>query len=58
MAASHFDRVLIATPLDITRQLLDIRSVGRGTTGIDTVAGRAASGLVVALGYKRSPNPP
>jgi oxygen-dependent protoporphyrinogen oxidase len=47
-----FDRVLIATPLDITRQLLTSLPLAEAQQASTLLPAEAASGLVVALGYK------
>jgi oxygen-dependent protoporphyrinogen oxidase len=52
----RFDRVLIATPLDTTRQLLSLASV-EARLAAALLPAEAASGLVVALGYKAQSKP-
>jgi oxygen-dependent protoporphyrinogen oxidase len=58
----RFDRILIATPLDVTRQLLASLSTAAGQHASALLPAAAASGLVVALGYgskaKPAPNIP
>jgi oxygen-dependent protoporphyrinogen oxidase len=46
-----FDRVLIATPLDITRKLLDSIPLAESRQAAALLPTDATSGLVVALGY-------
>jgi oxygen-dependent protoporphyrinogen oxidase len=48
-----FDRVLIATPLDITRRLLASLPFTEAQRAATLLPADASSGLVVALGYKR-----
>jgi protoporphyrinogen/coproporphyrinogen III oxidase len=48
----QFDRVLIATPLDTTRQLLASLPLAEAQRAATLLPADAASGLVVALGYK------
>jgi protoporphyrinogen/coproporphyrinogen III oxidase len=47
-----FDRILIATPLDITRQLLSSLPLAEAQRASALLPAEAASGLVVALGYE------
>jgi oxygen-dependent protoporphyrinogen oxidase len=48
-----FDRVLIATPLDITRRLLARLPLAEAQRAATLLPGDATSGLVVAFGYRR-----
>lgn len=47
----HFDRILLATPVDITRQLLTSLPETEAQRAAALLPMTAASGLVVALGY-------
>ncbi len=53
----HFDRVLIATPLDTTRRLLASLPSAEAKRAATLLPADAASGLVVALGYKAQTKP-
>ena len=53
----RFDRVLIATPLDTTRQLLISLPLIEAQRSATLLPADAASGLVVALGYKAQSKP-
>jgi oxygen-dependent protoporphyrinogen oxidase len=53
----RFDRVLIATPLDTTRQLLASLPLAEAQRAATLLPANAASGLVVALGYKAQTRP-
>jgi oxygen-dependent protoporphyrinogen oxidase len=53
----RFDRVLIATSLDITRQLLSCLASVEAQQAATLLPAEAASGLVVALGYKAHSKP-
>jgi oxygen-dependent protoporphyrinogen oxidase len=53
----QFDRILIATPLDTTRQLLGSLPLAEAQRAATLLPADAASGLVVALGYKAQTKP-
>jgi oxygen-dependent protoporphyrinogen oxidase len=53
----QFDRVLLATPLDITRQMLASLPSAEARRAATLLPSDAASGLVVALGYKAQTKP-
>lgn len=53
----HFDRVLIATPLDTTRHLFASLPVAEARRAAALLPADAASGLVVALGYREQTTP-
>jgi oxygen-dependent protoporphyrinogen oxidase len=53
----QFDRVLIATPLDTTRQLLASLPWTEARRAATLLPTEAASGLVIALGYKAQTRP-
>jgi oxygen-dependent protoporphyrinogen oxidase len=53
----QFDRVLIATPLDTTRQLLASVPLAEAQRVATLLPADAASGLVVALGYRAQTKP-
>jgi protoporphyrinogen/coproporphyrinogen III oxidase len=53
----RFDRILIATSLDITRQLLSSVASVEAQRAVTLLPAEAASGLVVALGYKAQSKP-
>jgi oxygen-dependent protoporphyrinogen oxidase len=53
----RFDRVLIATPLDTTCQLLASLPLAEAQRAATLLPADAASGLVVALGYKAQTKP-
>jgi oxygen-dependent protoporphyrinogen oxidase len=53
----HFDRVLITTPLDTTSQLLASLPSAEAKRAATLLPANAASGLVVALGYKAHTKP-
>jgi protoporphyrinogen/coproporphyrinogen III oxidase len=52
-----FDRILIATPLDTTRQMLASLPSAEAQQAATLLQANAASGLVVALGYKAHTKP-
>jgi protoporphyrinogen/coproporphyrinogen III oxidase len=52
-----FDRILISTPLDTTRQLLAALPSAEAKRAATLLPADAASGLVVALGYKAQTKP-
>jgi protoporphyrinogen/coproporphyrinogen III oxidase len=53
----HFDRVLLATPLDATRQLLASVSLIEAQRAVALLPTDATSGLVVGLGYGKRATP-
>jgi oxygen-dependent protoporphyrinogen oxidase len=53
----HFDRILLATPLDSTRQLLGSLPVAEAQQAAGLLPQNSTSGLVVALGYGAHTNP-
>jgi oxygen-dependent protoporphyrinogen oxidase len=57
MGREHFDRVLLATPLDTTRRLLASLPTADPQRAATLLPADAASGLVVALGYTAQATP-
>jgi len=55
--SERFDRILVSTPLDTTRQLLAALHLTEAQRAATLLPPDAASGLVVALGYKAQTNP-
>lgn len=53
----QFDRILVATPLDNTRQMLASLPSAKAQRAAILLPSDAASGLVVALGYKAQTKP-